>query len=136
MSSKSIQSGGKSNWYLQRNANADIIIQLTYVINQKDPQIHKYLCPGPGCLYQKQIAGAQGTGEPSFATQTPIIGSSGHMHIDDFNTRLQAPLWRFIANGREVVFQARRIWWPPADLEEALPIKMNRLNWEKLLRIG
>ena len=94
---------------LQRSANADIIIQLTYVINQQGPQRSiTFLLQGLDAYTNKQIAGAQGTGEPSFATQTPVLLEEAVLaHIDDFNSRLQAHFDDLFANGREIVFQAR-----------------------------
>ncbi|HRG66195.1 MAG TPA: DUF6175 family protein, partial [Saprospiraceae bacterium] len=77
---------------LQRTANADIIIQLTYVINQEGPQRSiTFMLQGLDAYTKKQIAGAQGTGEPSFATQTPVLLEEAVLaYIDDFNSRLQA----------------------------------------------
>ena len=105
---------------LQRNANADIIIQLTYVINQEGPRRSiTFMLQGLDAYTKKQIAGAQGTGEPSFATQTPVLLEEAVLaHIDDFNSRLQAHFDDLFANGREVVFQARVFDGSPVDLEE------------------
>ena len=58
----------------------------------------------------KQIAGAQGTGEPSFATETPVLLEEAVLaHIDDFNSSLQDYFNDLFENGREIVFQTR-IW--------------------------
>lgn len=105
---------------LQRNANADIIIQLTYVINQEGPRRSiTFMLQGLDAYTKKQIAGAQGTGEPSFATQTPVLLEEAVLaHIDDFNSRLQAHFDDLFTNGREVVFQARVFDGSPVDLEE------------------
>jgi len=105
---------------LQRTANADIIIQLTYVINQQGPQRSiTFLLQGLDAYTNKQIAGAQGTGEPSFATQTPILLEEAVLaHIDDFNSRLQVHFDDLFANGREIVFQVRIFDTSMIDLEE------------------
>lgn len=105
---------------LQRNANADIIIQLTYVINQEGPRRSiTFMLQGLDAYTKKQIAGAQGTGEPSFATQTPVLLEEAVLaHIDDFNSRLQAHFDDLFTNGREVVFQARVFDGSSVDLEE------------------
>jgi len=105
---------------LQRTANADIIIQLTYVINQLGPQRSiTFLLQGLDAYTNKQIAGAQGTGEPSFATQTPILLEEAVLaHIDDFNSRLQVHFDDLFANGREIVFQVRIFDTSMIDLEE------------------
>ncbi|WP_346855100.1 DUF6175 family protein [uncultured Draconibacterium sp.] len=96
---------------LQRTANADIIMQLTYVINQVGPQRSiTFMLQGLDAYTNKQIAGAQGTGEPSLATETPVLLEEAVLsHIDNFNSRLQDHFNDLFENGREVAFQTR-IW--------------------------
>lgn len=96
---------------LQRTANADIIMQLTYVVNQNGPQRSvTFMLQGLDAYTGKQIAGAQGTGSPSFATETPVLLEEAVLaHIDDFNSRLQDHFNDLFTNGREIVFQTR-IW--------------------------
>ena len=96
---------------LQRSANADIVIQLTYVINQTGPQRSiTFMLQGLDAYSNKQIAGAQGTGESSFSTVTPVLLEEAVLaHIDNFNSRLQEHFDDLFANGREIVFQTR-IW--------------------------
>ncbi|MCE1202483.1 MAG: DUF6175 family protein [Bacteroidia bacterium] len=105
---------------LQRAANADIIIQLTYVVNKIGPQRSiTFMLQGFDAYTNKQIAGAQGTGSPSLSTLTPVLLEEAVLsHIDDFNTRLQAHFNDLFENGREIVFQVR-VWdSSPIDLEE------------------
>lgn len=105
---------------LQRAANADIIIQLTYVVNMIGPQRSiTFMLQGFDAYTNKQIAGAQGTGTPSLSTLTPVLLEEAVLsHIDDFNTRLQAHFNDLFENGREIVFQVR-VWdSSPIDLEE------------------
>jgi hypothetical protein len=120
---------------LQRSANADIIIQLTYVINQQGPQRSiTFLLQGLDAYTNKQIAGAQGTGEPSFATQTPVLLEEAVLaHIDDFNSRLQAHFDDLFANGREVVFQARIFDTSNIDLEEEFVYNNERLELGEII---
>lgn len=96
---------------LQRTANADIIIQLTYVVNQVGPKRSiTFMLQGLDSYTAKQIAGAQGTGEPSFAAETPVLLEEAVLaHIDDFNSRLQEHFDDLFQNGREIAFQTR-IW--------------------------
>ena len=96
---------------LQRTANADIIMQLTYVVNQNGPQRSvTFMLQGLDAYTGKQIAGAQGTGNPSFATETPVLLEEAVLaHIDDFNSRLQDHFNDLFENGREIAFQTR-IW--------------------------
>lgn len=120
---------------LQRTANADIIIQLTYVINQVGPQRSiTFMLQGLDAYTNKQIAGAQGTGSPSFATQTPVLLEEAVIsHIDDFNSRLQAHFDDLFANGREIAFQVR-VWDTSViDLEEEFNYKGERLELGEII---
>lgn len=105
---------------LQRTANADIVIQLTYVINQVGPQRSiTFMLQGLDTYTNKQIAGAQGTGLSSYATETPVLLEEAVLsHIDDFNSRLQDHFNDLFENGREIVFQTRVFDTSPIDLEE------------------
>lgn len=120
---------------LQRAANADIIIQLTYVINKNGPQRSiTFMLQGFDAYTNKQIAGAQGTGSPSLATQTPVLLEEAVLsHIEDFNARLQSHFNDLFQNGREIVFQAR-IWdSSPIDLEEVFNYKGQNLELGEII---
>lgn len=120
---------------LQRTANADIVIQLTYVINQNGPQRSiTFMLQGLDAYTNKQIAGAQGTGSPSFATETPVLLEEAVIsHIDDFNSRLQAHFDDLFANGREIAFQVR-VWdTSMIDLEEEFNYQGERLELGEII---
>lgn len=120
---------------LQRAANADIIIQLTYVINQNGPQRSvTFMLQGLDAYTNKQIAGAQGTGEPSFATETPVLLEEAVLsHIDDFNSRLQEHFDDLFANGREIALQCR-VWdTSMLDLEEMFNYKGEQLELGEII---
>lgn len=120
---------------LQRTANADIVIQLTYVINQTGPQRSiTFMLQGLDAYTNKQIAGAQGTGSPSFATETPVLLEEAVLaHIDNFNARLQEHFDDLFANGREIVFQTR-IWdTSDIDLEEEFNYKGESLELGEII---
>jgi len=120
---------------LQRTANADIVIQLTYVINQNGPQRSiTFMLQGLDAYTNKQIAGAQGTGSPSFATETPVLLEEAVIsHIDDFNSRLQAHFDDLFANGREIAFQVR-VWDSSMiDLEEEFNYQGERLELGEII---
>ncbi len=120
---------------LQRTANADIIIQLTYVINHVGPQRSiTFMLQGLDAYTNKQIAGAQGTGSPSFATQTPVLLEEAVIsYIDDFNSRLQAHFDDLFANGREIAFQVR-VWDTSViDLEEEFNYNVERLELGEII---
>lgn len=120
---------------LQRTANADIIIQLTYVINQTGPNRSiTFMLQGLDAYTNKQIAGAQGTGEPSLATQTPVLLEEAVLsHIDNFNSRLQEYFNDLFENGREIVFQTR-IWDTSIiDFEETFNYKGETLELGEII---
>jgi hypothetical protein len=120
---------------LQRTANADIIIQLTYIINQNGPQRSiTFMLQGLDAYTNKQIAGAQGTGSPSFATDTPVLLEEAVLsHIDNFNSRLQDHFNDLFENGREIVFQARVFDTSPIDLEEEFTFKGETLELGEII---
>jgi len=120
---------------LQRTANADIIIQLTYVINQNGPQRSiTFMLQGLDAYTNKQIAGAQGTGSPSFATDTPVLLEEAVLsHIDNFNSRLQDHFNDLFENGREIVFQSRVFDTSPIDLEEEFTFKGETLELGEII---
>jgi hypothetical protein len=120
---------------LQRTANADIVIQLTYVINQVGPQRSiTFMLQGLDAYTNKQIAGAQGTGSPSFATETPVLLEEAVIsHIDDFNSRLQVHFDDLFENGREIAFQVR-VWdTSMIDLEEEFNYQGERLELGEII---
>ena len=120
---------------LQRTARADIIIQLTYVVNQTGPQRSvTFMLQGLDAYTNKQIAGAQGTGEPSFSTETPVLLEEAVLaHIDDFNSRLQEYFDDLFTNGREIVFQTR-IWdTSMLDFEEEFDYKGETLEMGEII---
>lgn len=120
---------------LQRTANADIIMQLTYTINKLGPQRSiTFMLQGLDAYSNKQIAGAQGTGAPSFATETPVLLEEAVIsHIDDFNARLQAHFDDLFQNGREIVFQVR-VWdSSPIDLEEVFNFNGDALELGEII---
>jgi hypothetical protein len=120
---------------LQRAANADIIIQLTYVINKNGPQRSiTFMLQAFDAYTNKQIAGAQGTGSPSLAAQTPVLLEEAVLsHIEDFNMRLQAHFNDLFENGREIVFQVR-VWdSSPIDLEKVYNFKGENLELGEII---
>lgn len=110
---------------LKRTANADIIIQITYVVNQNGPRKSiTFMLQGLDAYTDKQIAGAQGTGQPSLATElTVLLEEAVISYIDDFNSRLQDHFNDLFANGREIALQMRVFNGSAFDLEE-------EFNWK------
>ncbi len=105
---------------LKRTAKADIIMQLTYTINTSGPRKYiTFVLQGLDAYTDKQIAGAQGSGQPSISADLPILLEEAVLaHIDNFNAQLQAHFDDLLTNGREVSVRIR-VWnTSPVDLEE------------------
>lgn len=105
---------------LKKVAKADIWMQLTYTVNQVGPKRSlTFNLQGLDAYTNKQIAGASGTGDPSFAPEIAILIEEAILsHIDNFNAQLQAHFEDIFANGREIVVRIKT--WDDAgfDLEE------------------
>jgi len=120
---------------LKRTANADIIIQITYVLNQVGPKKSvTFMLQGLDAYTNKQIAGAQGTGQPSFATElTVLLEEAVISYIDDFNSRLQDHFNDLFANGREVALQVRVFNGAAFDLEQEFDWKGEKLECGEII---
>ncbi|HLU85448.1 MAG TPA: DUF6175 family protein [Vicingaceae bacterium] len=104
---------------LKKVAKADIIMQLTWSINTTGPKKSvTFILQGLDAYTDKQIAGAQGTGDPSFTAETPVLLQEAvTAHIDNFNATLQAHFDDMFENGREVIIRIQK-WSDSAyDLE-------------------
>lgn len=105
---------------LKRTAKADIIMQLTYTVNTQGPRKYiTFVLQGLDAYSDKQIAGAQGSGQPSISADLPILLEEAVLaHIDNFNAQLQNHFNDLLANGREVTVRIR-VWdSSPVNLEE------------------
>lgn len=105
---------------LKRTAKADILMQLTYSINQVGPKKSlTFNLQGLDAYTGKQIAGASGTGSPSFTTELPVLIEEAVLsHIDNFNAQLQSHFDDMFTNGREIIVQIK-VWGDADyDLEE------------------
>lgn len=120
---------------LKRKANADIIIQLTYQVNQVGPKKSiTFILQGLDAYTNKQVSGAQGTGNPSFSAETPVLLEEAVLsYMDDFNSRLQAHFDDLFANGREIVFQTRVFDTSPVDLEETFDYNGEKLELGEII---
>lgn len=95
---------------LKRSAKADIILQLNWEVNKTGPRRSiTFNLRGIDAYTDKQIAGAQGTGEPSYATETPVLLEEAVLaHMDNFNARLQNHFNDLFEKGREVTVSVRK----------------------------
>ena len=94
---------------IKRNANADILIELNWQVNTVGPKRSiTYSLAAKDAYTDKQIAGTQGTGTPSFAAEMPleeaVVGN-----MDNFCAQLQAHFDDMMENGREVALEIKVI---------------------------
>jgi hypothetical protein len=95
---------------LKKTAKSDIIIQLTYSINTIGPKKSiSYNMQGLDAYTDKQIAGSQGTGAPSFSAETPLLLEEAVLaNLDNFNNQLQKHFDDMFANGREITMKIKK----------------------------
>lgn len=96
---------------LKKVAKADIIMQLTWTVNQVGPKRSvTFNLQGLDAYTDKQIAGASGTGAPSFTQELAILLEEAILsHLDQFNSQLQAHFDDMFANGREISVRIK-VW--------------------------
>lgn len=93
----------------RRVAKADIIMQLTYSLNKMGPKYSlTYNLQGLDSYTNKQIAGAQGTGKQTIATELPVLLEEAVMvNMDAFCSQLITYFDDIYENGREVAVDIR-----------------------------
>lgn len=104
---------------LKKVAKADIIMQMTWSLNQTGPKKSvTFNLQGLDAYTDKQIATAAGTGNPSFSAELPILLEEAVLaHIDGFNSQLQMHFDDMFANGREIIVRIKKFDSWPDDLE-------------------
>lgn len=105
---------------LKKTAKADIWMQLTWAVNQTGPKKSiTFNLQGLDAYTDKQIAGASGTGIPSFTAELPVLLEEAVLsHIDNFNSLLQAGFDDWFKNGREIVLRIKKWDSFDGDLEK------------------
>jgi len=105
---------------IKNTAKSDIIMQLTYTINTQGPKKYiTFILQGLDAYTDKQIAGAQGSGQPSFSADPPILLEEAVLsHLDNFNAQLQSHFDDLLNNGREVTVRIRVFDGSPVDLSQ------------------
>lgn len=95
---------------LKKVAKADIIMQLTWVVNKTGPKKSiTFNLQGLDAYTDKQIATAAGTGAPSFSAETPVLLSEAVLaHMDKFTERLQMHFDDMFENGREIIIRIQK----------------------------
>ena len=95
---------------LKKVAKADIIMQLTWYINQTGPKKSiNFILQGLDSYTDKEVATATGTGAPSFTAALPVLLKEAVLsHIDNFNASLMTHFEDLFANGREVTIRIKK----------------------------
>ncbi len=98
-------------------AKADIWLQMTWSVNTVGPKKSiTFNLQGLDAYTDKQIAGASGTGEPSFTAELPVLLEEAVLsHLDNFNIQLENHFDDMFANGREIVL--RIMTWDTWDYD-------------------
>lgn len=96
---------------LKKVAKADIIMQLTWTVNEVGPKRSlTFNLQGLDAYTDKQIAGASGTSSPSYTSEIAVLIEEAVLsHIDQFNSQLQAHFDDMFTNGREIVLRIK-VW--------------------------
>jgi len=94
---------------LKKVAKSDIIMQLTWTVNQTGPKKSiTFNLQGLDAYTDKQVAGTSGTGAPSFTAELPVLLQETVVaNIDNFNAQLQKHFDDLFANGREITFRIK-----------------------------
>ena len=94
---------------LRRTAKADILLEVDWTISEVGPKkTVTYNLKGLDAYSNKQVAGAQGTGAPSFSAEVPVLlAEAVQDNMDNYTAQLQAHFDDRLANGREVVIDVR-----------------------------
>ena len=94
---------------LKRNANSDIVIELNWQVHTNGPKRSvTYTLAAKDAYSDKQIAGTEDTGTPSFASElTVLLEEAVLAKMDDFCSQLQMHFDDMMENGREVVMEVK-----------------------------
>lgn len=94
---------------LKKVAKADIWMQMTWSENVTGPKTSiTFNLQGLDAYTDKQIAGASGTGQPSFTAALPVLLEEAVLsQLDNFNAQLQNHFDDMFANGREIILRIK-----------------------------
>ena len=94
---------------LKKVAKADIWIQMTWSVTTTGPNKSvTFNLQGLDAYTDKQVAGASGTGKPSFTAELPVLLEEAVIsHLDNFNVQLQNHFDDMFENGREIILRIK-----------------------------
>ena len=102
---------------LRKKAKSDIIMQVTWTVNKTGPRKSlTFNLQGIDAYTNKQIAACQGTGNPTFSAELPVLlEESIANHLDGFNQQLQNHFDDLFENGREITIRCKK--WNDSDVD-------------------
>lgn len=95
---------------LKKTSKSDIILQVTWLVNRTGPKYSlTFNLQGIDAYTNKQIAACQGTGDPTFSAELPVlIEESIANHLETFTTQLQNHFNDMFENGREITLRVKK----------------------------
>jgi len=95
---------------LKKKSKSDIILQVTWLVNRAGPKYSlTFNLQGIDAYTNKQIAACQGTGDPTFSAELPVlIEESIANHLETFTTQLQNHFDDMFENGREITLRVKK----------------------------
>lgn len=104
---------------LKKTSKSDIILQVTWLVNKTGPKYSlTFNLQGIDAYTNKQIAACQGTGDPTFSAELPVlIEESIANHLETFTTQLQNHFDDMFENGREITLRVKKWEDSEYDLE-------------------
>ncbi len=102
---------------LKKRSKSDIILQVTWLENRIGPKYSlTFNLQGIDSYTNKQIAACQGTGDPTFTAELPVlIEESVSNYLEDFTQQLQNHFDDMFENGREVTLRLKK--WDSSDTD-------------------
>lgn len=102
---------------LRKKAKSDIIMQVTWFVNHLGPKRSlTFNLQGIDAYTNKQIAACQGTGEPTFSAELPVLLEEAIANqLDGFNQQLQNHFDDLFTNGREITLRCKK--WSDSDYD-------------------
>ncbi len=102
---------------LKKTSKSDIILQVTWLVNKTGPKYSlTFNMQGIDAYTNKQIAACQGTGDPTFSAELPVlIEESIANHLETFTTQLQNHFDDMFENGREITLRIKK--WDDSEYD-------------------
>lgn len=102
---------------LKKTSKSDIILQVTWLVNRTGPKYSlTFNLQGIDAYTNKQIAACQGTGDPTFSAELPVlIEESIANHLETFTTQLQNHFDDMFENGREITLRVKK--WEDSEFD-------------------